>query len=46
MTKFDTVTQVMGQPRSSSQGQGTLRPPIFCNLYLRPNGLTYSDEIW
>jgi len=42
------VAYFRGQPRPLSKGAGPQYPtPKFLGpLYVRPNGLTYGDEIW
>jgi len=52
MTKLGVVTQEeekhisCGSVKSLSKGGGAQRPHNFWDPYLRPNGLTQSDESW
>jgi len=52
MTEFGMVTQVhekhisRGSTTSPLKGAGSQHSPNFWDPYLRPNGLTRSDDIW
>jgi len=51
MTALGTVIQVgrsmfLGVSHVPHPNGAGLQSPIFWDPYLRPNGLTYSDEIW